>query len=167
MPVHELDKTNLFGSSKEYTQRMAQVCAGASWQLHKEDFFNAAAISSLVRRATYGINGNVAKHQSISHCQCSNRSARQINLMLMWRNPANRFCCAGRKQPSLISASTSVCSKAVFADRWSITTGSVMICWAMQRSMALTDSTALISTMQVSATVAWTSGCQAPFSTGS
>lgn len=58
-----LDKTNLFGSSKEY-RNVWLWSAGASWQLYKEDFFNVSFINSLVLRATYGINGNVDRSTS-------------------------------------------------------------------------------------------------------
>lgn len=58
-----LDKTNLFGSSKEY-RNVWLWSAGASWQLHKEHFFNVPFINSLVLRATYGINGNVDRSTS-------------------------------------------------------------------------------------------------------
>jgi TonB-linked SusC/RagA family outer membrane protein len=58
-----LDKTNLFGSSKEY-RNVWLWSAGASWQLHKEEFFDMPVMNSLTLRATYGINGNVDRSTS-------------------------------------------------------------------------------------------------------
>lgn len=58
-----LDKTNLFGSSNKY-RNVWLWSAGASWQIHKERFFNSPIINSLILRSTYGINGNVDRSTS-------------------------------------------------------------------------------------------------------
>ncbi|QEC45588.1 SusC/RagA family TonB-linked outer membrane protein [Pseudobacter ginsenosidimutans] len=88
-----LDKTNLFGSSKEY-RNVWLWSAGAGWQLHKEHFFDVPVINSLVLRATYGINGNVDRSTSpflianVSTDQQTNRPyayvANPANPLLRW-----------------------------------------------------------------------------------
>ncbi|HEY8957418.1 MAG TPA: SusC/RagA family TonB-linked outer membrane protein [Chitinophaga sp.] len=58
-----LDKTNLFGSSNKY-RNVWLWSSGVSWQAHKEDFMDNSPFSSLILRATYGINGNVDRSTS-------------------------------------------------------------------------------------------------------
>ncbi len=55
---YRIDKTNLFGRSDDFNDS-SLWSVGASWQLHKEDFFKADFVDRLVLRGSYGINGNV------------------------------------------------------------------------------------------------------------
>ncbi|WP_177192368.1 SusC/RagA family TonB-linked outer membrane protein [Chitinophaga arvensicola] len=58
-----LDKTNLFGSSDKY-RNVWLWSSGVSWQAHKEEFLENGPFSTLILRATYGINGNVDRSTS-------------------------------------------------------------------------------------------------------
>ncbi|WP_167016728.1 SusC/RagA family TonB-linked outer membrane protein [Chitinophaga sp. Cy-1792] len=58
-----LDKTNLFGSSNKYRD-VWLWSSGISWQVNKESFMDNSPFSSLILRATYGINGNVDRSTS-------------------------------------------------------------------------------------------------------
>lgn len=58
-----LDKTNLFGSSDKY-KNVWLWSSGISWQAHKESFLRDGPFSSLILRASYGINGNVDRSTS-------------------------------------------------------------------------------------------------------
>jgi TonB-linked SusC/RagA family outer membrane protein len=58
-----LDQTNLFGSSDKY-RNVWLWSSGVSWQAHKESFLEDGPFSSLILRATYGINGNVDRSTS-------------------------------------------------------------------------------------------------------
>lgn len=58
-----LDKTNLFGSSDQY-RNVWLWSSGLSWQAHKESFLEDGPFSTLVLRASYGINGNVDRSTS-------------------------------------------------------------------------------------------------------
>ena len=58
-----LDKTNLFGQSSEYQDQPAWSIGG-KWHISKEDFFDAAWISELSLKASYGLAGNIDKSTS-------------------------------------------------------------------------------------------------------
>ncbi|WP_331967180.1 SusC/RagA family TonB-linked outer membrane protein [Chitinophaga sp.] len=58
-----LDQTNLFGSSDKY-RNVWLWSSGVSWQAHKESFLEDGPFSTLILRATYGINGNVDRSTS-------------------------------------------------------------------------------------------------------
>jgi TonB-linked SusC/RagA family outer membrane protein len=58
-----LDQTNLFGSSDKY-RNVWLWSSGISWQAHKERFLEDGPFSTLILRATYGINGNVDRSTS-------------------------------------------------------------------------------------------------------
>lgn len=51
------DQSNLFGTSKS-SQNKPIWSTGVSWNLDREDFFNAGLVNKLKLRATYGIAGN-------------------------------------------------------------------------------------------------------------
>lgn len=56
-----MDQSNLFGSDPKL-QYKPLWSVGANWKLHKEDFLkNVHWLNTLSLRATYGINGNIAK----------------------------------------------------------------------------------------------------------
>lgn len=57
-----IDDSNLFGTDPKY-RHLPLWSAGASWQIYKESFMrNVKWVNNLTLRATYGLNGNVAKN---------------------------------------------------------------------------------------------------------
>lgn len=57
------DRTNLFGASADY-RNVWLWSTGVAWQAHKESFLRNGPFSSLVVRASLGINGNVDRSTS-------------------------------------------------------------------------------------------------------
>jgi len=57
------DRTNLFGATANF-RNVILWSTGLSWQAHKESFLQNSPFSSLIFRASYGVNGNVDRSTS-------------------------------------------------------------------------------------------------------